>query len=97
MQALTNTLGYGDALKTKLNKNLEAKGIKASTGVSDPVVSSASPPRNNSDVYVGGIIGGCLGGVAIVIGILVYCRYYVKKKKPDSAVPEATTVGMLGV
>jgi len=39
VQALTNMLGSGDALKTKLNSNLEAKGLKASTGVSTPVVS----------------------------------------------------------
>ena len=37
----------------------------------------------NNNPY-GAIIGGCLGGgVALVIGIIVYCRYYVKEKKPD--------------
>jgi hypothetical protein len=97
VQALANTLGSGDALKTKLNKNLEAKGIKASTGVSDPVVSGASPPRDNSGVYVGGIIGGCLGGVALIgIGIFVYCRYYVKKKEHEPAIPDGT-LGMPAV
>ena len=83
VKALANTLGSGDALKTKLNKNLEAKGIKASTGVSDPVVSSCDGNCNNNNPYVGAIIGGCLGGVALIIGIIVFCRYYVKDKKPE--------------
>jgi len=95
VQVLANTLGSGDALKTKLNKNLEAKGMKASTGVSNPVVGVvesppksnsglALPPKTNSGLNIGAIIGGCLGGAALVVGIFVYYQCYVTKAKPPT-------------
>jgi hypothetical protein len=68
---------------TKLNENLESKGMKASTGLSDPVAGVvASPPKNNSGINICAIIGGCLGGTALVTGILVYYQYSVKQEKP---------------
>ena len=38
VSALADTLGSGDALKSKLNQALEAQGLEPSTGVSNPQV-----------------------------------------------------------
>jgi hypothetical protein len=57
--------------------------MKASTGLSDPVAGVvASPPKNNSGINICAIIGSCLGGTALVTGILVYYQYSVKQEKP---------------
>ncbi len=43
----------------------------------------------NHDFNIGAIIGGCLGGAVLVIGILVYYQYSVKKEKPLTAIDAA--------
>jgi hypothetical protein len=37
MNSLTSTLGSGDALKDKLNKELKDAGLEEAKGISDPV------------------------------------------------------------
>jgi len=51
MTALSDALGSGDALKTKINSALKAQGLPESTGVTAPTKAGASAGATQSPLW----------------------------------------------
>lgn len=88
--ALAAELGDSDALMGKLNQNLQARGLKASTGVSAPAVAvvgntlpSEEDPKTKGGLSSGAIAGIGLGGAAGV-GVVAAAFYYGSQAKQPS-------------
>ena len=61
LDAITSSLGTGDALKNKLDQNLRDQGLEASSGVSVTVIDSSSTvtaTSSSSGLRVSGVTSG---------------------------------------
>jgi hypothetical protein len=70
MAGITESLGSGDVLQTKINAELKKQGLKEATGfsslnISSPASSPASVSKEKSS-YAGEIAGGILGFLVVV-------------------------------
>ena len=74
VKSLKSALGSGDALKNKINKELEAQGLAKSTGVSEGV--SKTGGGGLSSGAIAGIVVGTLAGVGILVrGVKQYHQH----------------------
>lgn len=72
---LSSTLGTGAGALDKINAELQKQGLPQSTGV---VVDVVAAGRDNNTGVIVGVVVGCVGGGALIIGIAAYYLYVVK-------------------
>jgi hypothetical protein len=103
MAKISESLGSGDAVKTKVNTELKKQGLSEATASSSPKISSpesssASGSKGESS-NAGGIVGGTLGVLVVVaLSGLAFCLWRktkISKVAPTQGDidPENATVG----
>ena len=99
VKSLKSALGSGDALKNKINKELEAQGLAKSTGVSEGV--SETGGGGLSSGAIAGIVVGTLAGVGILVrGVKQYhqhARVHASSRLQKYALKCAPNPGCRGV
>ncbi len=88
MAKISESLGSGDAVKTKINTELKKQGLNEATASSSPKISSpASSPASESkgqSLSAGAIAGGIVGFLVVVA--LSGSAFYLWRKKKVSKV-----------
>jgi hypothetical protein len=93
MVKINESLGSGDAVKTKINTELKKQGLSEATASSSPKISSpASSPASESkgqSVSAGAIAGGIVGFLVVVAlsGSALYLWRKTKVSKVDTGAP----------
>jgi hypothetical protein len=97
---ISESLGSGDGVKTKINTELKKQGLSEATASSTPKISSPAFESKGKSSNAGGIAGGIFGFLVVVaLSGLAFCLW--RKTKISKVAPvqgeidqEIATVGM---